>query len=108
MLNNLARAYVTRGTFARGPESILALPRQVRSVRGSPFGGQSLVPGPLALPGHVLGAKIVLGRERVVGGAVQGQVGGGVLSQLTEGVSVVQLQPVCFTAAFTAIVDKMQ
>jgi hypothetical protein len=41
--------------------------------------------------GHVLGAKVALSREQVMGWAVQGQVGGGVRAQLPEGVSVVKL-----------------
>src|SRR6185295_17509626 len=80
------------------------LPRRVHSALGrSPFGGQRLVPQRLALPGHVLGAKVTLRRERVVRRAVQGQVGGRMRAQLAERVSVVKLQPVRFTAACAAL-----
>jgi hypothetical protein len=58
---------------------------------GSLFGGQGLVLQRFTVPGHVLGAKVALGRKRVMGSAVQGQVGGGVRAQLPEGVSVVKL-----------------
>jgi hypothetical protein len=58
---------------------------------GSLFGGQGLVLQRFTVPGHVLGAKIVLGRKRVVRWAVHRHVGGSVRAQLPEGASVVKL-----------------
>jgi hypothetical protein len=75
-----------------GPLTERRLRGHVPGAHGcSLFGGQGLVLQRFTVPGHVLDPKVALSRERVMGWAVKGQVGGGVRGQLPEGVSVVKL-----------------
>jgi len=55
--------------------------------------------------GHVLAAKVQLGGECVVGGAVQGQVFGGVRTALSKRMQVMKLALLRLAAAFAALVD---
>lgn len=69
------------------------------------FGRQRPVSLRVSAFGHVLSPEIELGRERVVSGAMQGQVGSGVASVLAERSSVVELEAVRFPATYAALVD---
>jgi len=55
---------------------------------------------------HVRSAEVQLGGEHVVGATVQSHVCDGVRTSPAEGLSMVQLEIVCFLAAFATLVDK--
>ena len=62
----------------------------------------------LGLPslGHVLWTEVQLGGEGVVSATMQGEVCGGVRTLLAERMSMVELETVCFSTAFTTSVDE--
>jgi hypothetical protein len=55
--------------------------------------------------GHVRSPEVHLGGERIMGTTVKGQVRGGVCTLHAERLSMVELEVVCFLAAFATLVD---
>ena len=55
--------------------------------------------------GYLLSPKVELGRQRVVRRTMQGHVLDRVRALLAEGISMMKLEAVRFTAAFAALID---
>ena len=64
-----------------------------------------MTPGLLSL-GHVFSTEVQLGDEGVVVPTMQREVCGGVRTLLAERMSMVELETVCFSTAFTTSVDE--
>ena len=75
-------------------------------LRGASFGCERFMTPGLPSLGHVLSTEVPLGGEGVVSATMQRKVCGGVRTLPAERLSMVELEPACFSTALTSFVDK--